>query len=198
MARTRAFDRADVLDRAMTLFWEHGFSETSMQMLVTHMGICRSSLYETFSSKEDLYREAIDLYVTRSLDTIGSLLRAEASPRRSISSLFESELEALLRSETPTCLLLRTAVARCRGCPETSEKVRDWLSRLVALFEKRLEEAQSAGEVAADFDTDGVAHHLVNTLLGLKAQGGIPAGRASLDATIRTALRALGPTNDDL
>ena len=39
MARKKEFDEDTALLKAMRLFWEQGYEKTSMQDLVSHMGI---------------------------------------------------------------------------------------------------------------------------------------------------------------
>jgi AcrR family transcriptional regulator len=46
----------------MRLFWERGFDGASLVDLADAMGIVRPSLHAAFGSKEDLYRQSIDLY----------------------------------------------------------------------------------------------------------------------------------------
>ena len=65
MARTKEFDRIEVLDRATDLFWEKGYESTSMQDLVETMGIGRASLYDTFGSKQELFAEVLERYADR-------------------------------------------------------------------------------------------------------------------------------------
>ena len=47
MARSKAFNEEDVLDKAVAVFWAKGYEATSMQDLVEAMGIQRGSLYAT-------------------------------------------------------------------------------------------------------------------------------------------------------
>ena len=44
MPRTKQFNEEEVLNKAMELFWEKGFHATSIQDLVSHLGINRASL----------------------------------------------------------------------------------------------------------------------------------------------------------
>lgn len=55
MARSKEFDIDDVLLKAMTIFWQQGYEKTSMQDLVTGMGIHKRSMYDTFGDKHTLY-----------------------------------------------------------------------------------------------------------------------------------------------
>ncbi|MEK9754967.1 MAG: helix-turn-helix domain-containing protein, partial [Rhodospirillaceae bacterium] len=62
MARPREFNREQVLERAMQVFWSKGYAATSMRDLTEAMGLSKSSLYDTFGSKHDLFLESIDFY----------------------------------------------------------------------------------------------------------------------------------------
>jgi len=62
MPRTEDFNRTDVLDKAKNTFWLKGFNGTSMQDLVDATGLNRSSLYNSFGSKMELYEEALRQY----------------------------------------------------------------------------------------------------------------------------------------
>ena len=43
----------------MNLFWKQGFHATSMQDIVQNVGLSRSSLYESFGSKQGLFDQAL-------------------------------------------------------------------------------------------------------------------------------------------
>ncbi|WP_278020710.1 TetR/AcrR family transcriptional regulator [Flavobacterium ginsengisoli] len=51
MARTKEFNEDQALDKAIEIFWHKGYNGTSAQDLVTHLGLSRSSLYDTFGDK---------------------------------------------------------------------------------------------------------------------------------------------------
>ena len=58
MPRVKLFDEKDVLNKATDLFWKQGFAATSVQDLVSHLGINRASLYDTFGDKEKLFKKS--------------------------------------------------------------------------------------------------------------------------------------------
>ena len=60
--RPREFDRDEVLERAMNLFWSRGCEATSGSDLTQAMGITPPSLYGTFGDKKRLFLEAVDRY----------------------------------------------------------------------------------------------------------------------------------------
>ncbi len=52
MGRRKLFTREDVLDKAISVFWKHGFAETSLQDLEEAMGVRKSGLYTEFRTKK--------------------------------------------------------------------------------------------------------------------------------------------------
>ena len=62
MGRPQTFDEERVVADAMDLFWERGFEGTSLDALERATGLNRSSLYNTFGGKLQLFTEALDAY----------------------------------------------------------------------------------------------------------------------------------------
>jgi TetR/AcrR family transcriptional regulator, copper-responsive repressor len=62
MGRRKLFTREDVLDKAISVFWKHGFAETSLQDLERATGVRKSGLYTEFKDKEDLFVESMRRY----------------------------------------------------------------------------------------------------------------------------------------
>lgn len=59
------FDRDAALDKAMTLFWQHGYEATSLADLVEATGAKAPTLYAEFVNKEGLFRAVLDRYISR-------------------------------------------------------------------------------------------------------------------------------------
>ena len=65
MARPRNFSRGGVLEKALPVFWKHGFADASLQELEKATGVNKSGLYSEFSGKEDLFLESLRFYLDR-------------------------------------------------------------------------------------------------------------------------------------
>ena len=63
--RPRGFSREAALARAAETFWRQGYEGASIADLTAAMGITPQSLYAAFTSKADLYREALAWYQAR-------------------------------------------------------------------------------------------------------------------------------------
>ena len=77
MPRTKQFCEIETLEKAVELFWNKGFHATSMQDLVSHLGINRASLYATYGDKSDLFKKALCAYTKSNGDMLKNMLAAE-------------------------------------------------------------------------------------------------------------------------
>jgi AcrR family transcriptional regulator len=65
MGRRRNFSREGVLEKALPVFWKHGFADASLQELEKATGVNKSGLYAEFSGKEELFLESLRFYLER-------------------------------------------------------------------------------------------------------------------------------------
>ncbi|MGP3989632.1 TetR/AcrR family transcriptional regulator [Streptomyces sp. 3N207] len=196
MARPRLFDEERALDAAMRAFWEKGYEATSTQDLCEATGLGRSSIYNTFSSKHDLFRRALVRYIdTMTALQLEILEDAERPPLERIGALFERVVEQEF-TERPEgrsigCLSVNATVELAARDPEVDRVLaRDLRKRLDAL-RAVVETGQRAGEIASDRDPEALAR-FVNAVIGgmrVSAQGG--ADRPSLEGIAATAVDAL-------
>src|ERR1700679_569604 len=63
MGRPKGFSREEVLEKAMPVFWKHGFADTSLQELEQATGVNKSGLYSEFRDKEDLFVACLRHYL---------------------------------------------------------------------------------------------------------------------------------------
>jgi AcrR family transcriptional regulator len=61
MGRPKNFSREGVLEKALPVFWKHGFANTSLQELEKATGVNKSGLYD----KGDLYLESLRHYLRK-------------------------------------------------------------------------------------------------------------------------------------
>src|ERR1700693_3831348 len=62
MGRPKQFNREGVLDRAIPVFWKHGFANTTVQHLEAATRVNKSGLYSEFKDKEDLFLASLERY----------------------------------------------------------------------------------------------------------------------------------------
>jgi len=63
MGRTKQFNRNEVLQKALPLFWEKGFANTGLQELEKATGVNKSGLYSEFEDKYEIFLESLKYYL---------------------------------------------------------------------------------------------------------------------------------------
>src|SRR5690349_10214749 len=96
MPRQREFDKEQVLEKAMLLFWAQGYEATSVRDLNAAMGISSSSMYEFFGDKRAIFLATLARYCVIEQARIAQLAAAAPSPQAFIEQLFASVDDVVL------------------------------------------------------------------------------------------------------
>ena len=169
MARPAEFDRNDVLDKAMDVFWRTGYTATSVTDLVNATHLKPGSLYGAFTSKRGLFLEVIDNYANRSLTRISECMEQSDSAIDAISFFFrrlcqEMECDKIGKG----CLMVNTLLELATEDDGIREKVTEYLNRIEHYFYISLENSRLKGEIKIDTDCDSLAKMLMTGIWGLR------------------------------
>ncbi|MEG9548041.1 TetR/AcrR family transcriptional regulator [Streptomyces baarnensis] len=178
--RPRAFDRAAALRRAMETFWEFGYEGTKLTDLTAAMGINSASLYNTFGSKEQLFREAVALYDSTTGSATNRALREAPTARAAVEAMLRGNIDTFTDPATPSgCMIVLSATNCSYQNRQVAEHLSWWRRTSVTDLEKRLERAVEEGELAPETDVRSVAAFYATILHGLsiEARDGVPLER---------------------
>ncbi|MFC3747023.1 TetR/AcrR family transcriptional regulator [Paenibacillus sp. GCM10012306] len=167
MARPKEFDEDVVLLKAMHLFWEQGYEKTSMQELVSHMGIHKGSLYDTFGDKRSLFITSLKRYSDMLEQSVTRRLAATRTAKEAIRLLFEIAIQQ--REELPDgCLITNTAVELAMNDDEARECVQLNWSFTERLICDLIVKGQRSGELSKTLQSEQLSSFLNNALIGLR------------------------------
>jgi AcrR family transcriptional regulator len=189
MARPRTFEEEQALEAAMRAFWRRGYEATSTQDLCAATGLGRSSVYNAFDSKRELFTRALRRYMDQMNASLTELLESDLPIREKVRTLLWSAVERP-EGDPPGCLVVNTLVELGPRDPDLAEPARRHQEQRVALLRDAFAAAQAAGELPADRDPEALAQFLMATIGGMRVAGRGGADRASLEAIARTALLA--------
>lgn len=197
MARHKEFNQDVVLDKAMKLFWQHGYEAASTRILLDGMGIGRGSFYDTFGSKHNLYLAALQRYQETSSGKIFAsvndpTLAASLTATEKIERIFDTIIdEAMGPNGRWGCLLINTAVELAHIDKEVEKTSRLTVDMIEQIFHQLLTEAQEEGELSTDKDITQISHALVNTFLGIRVLAKMNPKRQLMQDSVDAALTML-------
>jgi len=192
MARTKDFDESEVLKKAVCLFWDKGYNGTSMQDLVDGLGISRSSLYDTFGDKHQLYLKALDNYRQDYGGHLCSLTRESASTKEAIRNLLQLVVDDLLGDEQRKgCFMVNAGIEMANHDQEVNQLICDTEQQLEQAFFKAITRGQEQGEISKDKDAQALARFFHNTVKGMQVSGKSTSGRNFFEDIINTAVKLL-------
>jgi TetR/AcrR family transcriptional repressor of nem operon len=168
MPRKKTFTIEFALDKAMELFWERGYQNTSMREIAEHLGLSRSSIYATFGDKHTLFLETLRRYGAECRAPGLSDLGTAESPRAALVRVFELAIAgADAARQRDHCLLINTAMQLMYSDAEVTQVVESAFLEMEISFRTTIERAARGGEVSDGVDAVQTARSLLSLYLGL-------------------------------
>ncbi len=192
MARPKEFQRDNVLDKAMQVFWSKGFECTSMQDLVNAMGINRGSLYDTFGDKQSLHVAVLERFYETELQPMFASLDGPGPVKPAIRTLFSEIADQSVNGEDlKGCMISNTAAELCPDDGPVGEIAAAGLKRAEDKLHEALSRARDQGEISADSDPLKLARTILCALNGMRVVAKAIDDRKTLDDMIDGTLSAL-------
>lgn len=192
MARTKDFDEQVVLKKAIQLFSRKGYAATSMQEVVDALGISRSSLYDTFGDKHQLYLQALKAYQQENTLELERQLVEATSMKAAIRDLLEATVKGLLQDrQQKGCLLTNAGVELAAQDKAVRVLVCQGEQQLERLLLHALKRGQASGEIPSAQSAQSLARFLSNTIKGFQVTVKSNTNPAFFADIIKVALRVL-------
>ncbi|MBK8557791.1 MAG: TetR/AcrR family transcriptional regulator [Lewinellaceae bacterium] len=192
MARPKAFDQAQVLDRAVELFWRKGYHATSIQDVVENLGINRASLYDTFGDKHTLYIKSLERYRTDQSQAMIRFLQGPGKPLDKIRILLATTAKATLQDQDlKGCFLVNATMELINTDQDVAAIVASNQSEMEHALEKTVQEGQDLGDIDDALDPRAVAAYLFSQLNCLRMMGKMQAAENVLANVISISLKTL-------
>ncbi len=192
MARPKEFDVDHALREAMNVFWSNGYKATSLGDLTRAMRISKSSMYETFGSKHDLFLATIEHYIRTQTTQISGAAHIDAPAVKVIRALFHRAVQRMAEPNSRRgCYLNNCAVEVSVRDGEAGERVEKGLDMMEEAFFELVARGQREGEIAERHDPRSMARFLVSSLNGILVMGKAHADTDRLNDVVDITMKAL-------
>ena len=194
MARPESFNHEAVLDSVVRVFWRKGYEATSIQDLVEATGLNRSSLYNSFGSKHQLFLAAIDHYLVRVNQERLHKLNTNENARKALQAYFGDLLAfSVGEGRELGCLITNTSVEVAPHNTPIRNKLRQSLRKVEEAFFETIQRGQAQGTIRTTGDPKALARFLVGAVQGLRVLARANPDEQVLRDVIEVTLQALDP-----
>ncbi|MCW2689907.1 MAG: TetR family transcriptional regulator [Mycobacterium sp.] len=188
--RPREFDVDEVLDRAMRVFWQHGYEGAAMSGLTSAMGINRPSLYAAYGNKESLFGQVLERY---SEQVAGYAWEALEQPtvREVVEHLLRGAVQATTSRGRPKgCLTVQGALACGPDGEVARAELAQWRHAAEGTMRARLRRGQQEGDLPETADPAELARYVATMVQGISVQAAGGTSRAALLRTVEMTMVA--------
>ncbi|MNE14132.1 HTH-type transcriptional repressor ComR [compost metagenome] len=186
--RPREFDREEALHKAKEVFWQRGYEGTSLSDLVAALGIASARIYAAFGSKENLFREAIALYLAEE-GAFADAALSESDTRLAVRQLLVDAVENYTRDDRPHgCMVVLSLTNYGRD----NEEIMAWLAgyrreRIDGIVE-RIRQGVQSGDLPENTDIQALGDYVATLFHGISIQARDGVSRARLMAMTDIAM----------
>lgn len=192
MARPKKFDREEVLQKALYIFWKKGYEATTLPDLLENMEISRSSFYNTFTDKQTLFREVMSLYYQQTAIQRLAILQKSNSAKQGLSEYFSHNIDVAVAAYNPGGCLLTNTATNLNTIDETiAQSIVQGVERLEQAIYSLLEKGQRSGEISTNKDIQAIARLMIATSYGLNVAARVTPSREVLEDIAKAAISIL-------
>ena len=140
MARKKEYIEHEVVEKAMYLFWQNGYKNTSMQMLEDNMGINKFSIYSSFGSKHGLFLRCLKSYRER-INKVFEKLKNAQKGVEDIKAFFYDSVDICYQNGNQKGCLITNTYNEFSEIDDKliNKQMQEFMNNLKSLFIKKLE-----------------------------------------------------------
>lgn len=187
MPKVETFNRDEILGKVVTLFHEKGFNATSMQDLVDVTGLNRSSIYNSFGSKKELYQESLRAYKKQANKYVQKVLIHTSNPVDTIRKIFDTSPADKVNG----CFIGNCTTEMANQDQQIKGFLQNNLHSMQDLFEELISRGQSEGSINKNKTAKEYAAYLFTALQGLRITGILLNEKSEFESIVNTTLSVL-------
>ena len=161
--RKKSYDRDQVLESVMDLFWQKGFEGTSFQQIVQSSGLNRFSLYSEFGDKEQIFRLALNKY----LDQLAQTFEALEQEPYGLENIIQYFKQLDMKFFKYGCFMVNTLLEKFVVNKSAYKDASKLAAQFEALILKNLEAAYQNGELKENINPEAVAKFIAALDVGI-------------------------------
>jgi TetR/AcrR family transcriptional repressor of nem operon len=191
MGRPASFDQTEMLERIQSVFWDNGYSATSLDDIMQSTGLGKGSLYGAYGSKQEMYLLAFTDYCDWAVADLEERLRGDdAGAIVRLRAYIQAAAKGGANARRG-CMLAKGTAEVAGRFPNVDKIIERTFKAMEREIVRCVRQAQSAGDVAADRDARTIGVTLLAVVRGMGALAQAGTSSASLSLAAQGALGLL-------
>lgn len=192
MPKVETFDKSLVIKQATDIFHSKGFNATSMQDLVDATGLNRSSIYNSFESKHNLFLECMNAYQNIYHGKLSDILLQASNPLEVIKLLFDSYLyEASVEKDNRGCFLVNCKSELANKDTSFTSFLSKNESQVINLLEDLVLKGQQQNLINTHKNHEDYALFLYSSISGFRSTSILISNKSKLQAIIDSIIQTI-------
>jgi len=165
--RPTLFENTELVTKAQSVFWEKGYTATSLSDLLTATGVGSGSFYNSFKGgKKEIFRAAI-LQRRAAFNNFRKELERTAQPLELIKDFFRSIAKSDKTSHLRGCIIANTVVEMTFVDDELETEAIRILKDVELMFAEAIEREKESGSLRNPLPAQVLAKYLITFWCGL-------------------------------
>ena len=185
--RPPAYNHDEALEKALQVFWAHGYEGASMAELTEAMGMNKPSIYAAFGNKEELFRQVLKKYTSGPVAYIQEAM-AQPTAKQAVEMLLTKSAELLSGCKGKGCLVVQGALTCGQGAELIRQELIGYRQNFEDTLKKRLDLAQEQGDLPKHANVAALAKYIATVHQGMSVQASSGASKEQLLGVVRLVM----------
>jgi len=175
----------------MQQFWRAGYEATSLQDLLEVMNLSKSSLYQTYGSKHELFLRSIDFYQQASTNELQQSLNNSPTSKAFMKKLLEEVIDEATSKMKKGCLLVNTVNELSHRDKAVSKAVLNGFDNVAGVIRQAIKRGKKEGVIKSTMSTDTLVNYIVSNVSGLRTMVKSGVDKAELTPLVNLIMKTV-------
>jgi AcrR family transcriptional regulator len=178
--RPRGFIHDEALDRAVEMFWEHGYEGVDVDRIARAVSVTKPALYRAFGDKPTLLLKAVERYAMTYVAPRMAAFQAEPDIHKAVTAFCEATVNTATGDARGGCMMAAAALGESQRVTEIRSCTAKGLTASADIFAKRFEQEIKAGRLTRTPSAKVRGRAIVDLLQGLQFRAKVGIAREQL------------------
>lgn len=165
MPRNKEFDYTEKLEVVRNLFWEKGYYATSMHDIVAIMKLNRSSIYDTYGNKHDLFLKCLSNYAVFKENQYTQASKIEGKGIEVLEYIIRDVVDQTL-TENKACLIVNTIFEMAHSDDTVKQLLLKTGTSLLFILQQSIVKAMADGDLKSKSSPAVISRYILSSFSG--------------------------------